>query len=56
MRVKGISVKVISVTGTFVSFRYQSSNSKSRCKKEEFMKSMESGVFNVKNPEIFGKE
>lgn len=56
MRVRGISVKVISVTGSFISFRYQSSNGKSRCKKEDFMKKIEDGIFEVKNPEILGKD
>lgn len=56
MNVRGISVKVISVTGSFISFKYQSSNSRSRCKREKFMQNMENGIFDVKNPEILGKE
>lgn len=56
MSVRGISVKVISVSGSFVSFKYQTSNSRSRYKKDEFMKNIETGVFEVINPEILKKD
>jgi hypothetical protein len=43
-------VRVIDSTGSFVSFKYLASNSKSRMKKEEFKEQCDKGIFNVVNP------
>jgi len=51
---RGLRVKVIDMSGSFVSFKYMSSNAKTRVKKTAFMKDYEKGVYDVVNPEIMG--
>ncbi|MEE9439153.1 MAG: hypothetical protein V3V14_09150 [Saprospiraceae bacterium] len=50
MTSQGLKIKIIDIKGSFVSFKYLSSNAKSRIKKDEFISEYEKGVFNVANP------
>jgi hypothetical protein len=51
MPIKGIRVKVVDVNNSFISYRYLSSNARSRIKKAKFIKEYQEGVFNVVNPD-----
>lgn len=51
MKMRGMKVKILDVSGSYVSLRYMSSNARSRMKKDDFMKDYQSGIFDVKNPD-----
>lgn len=55
MNIKGTRVKVVDATSSFISFKYINSNSRSRIKREDFIKDFKSGTLDVINPEILGK-
>lgn len=42
-------------SGSFISFRYISSNARSRVKKDQFMADYNNGVFSVVNPSLLEK-
>lgn len=52
---KGISVKIISSKGAYVSIRYQLSNATTRIKKEQFLADCKDGVFNVVNEGVLNE-
>ena len=55
MEVQGARVRILDVTSTFVSFKYERSNAMSRIMKDTFLKDYNSGVFNVTNPTMLDK-
>lgn len=55
MKLKGVRVKVLDSNGSFISFRYISSNARSRMKKDQFMQDFKDGTYHVVNPGILEK-
>ena len=56
MRLNGIRVKIKDVSGSFVAFRYMNSNAQSRIKKSTFVEQVQTGVFDLVNPERLALE
>lgn len=52
---KGPKVKILDVTSSFVSFKYLSSNSRSRIRRKAFLNEFQTGNLNVTNPELLDK-
>ncbi len=55
MKFHGMRVKVIDATSDFVSYKYLSSNARKRIKRDDFIKEVKTGMIDVINPEILGK-
>ena len=52
MNTRGVKVKIIDVTPTYVSFRYLSSNSRCRIKRDLFVNDFQTGKLEVSNPKL----
>lgn len=55
LKFHGMRVKVIDATSDFVSFKYLNSNARKRIKRDDFIKEVKTGMIDVINPEILGK-
>lgn len=55
MDFRGVSVRVVDVNKSYVSYRYVNSNARSRVNRKKFMKDFQEGVLNVVNPELLDK-
>ena len=47
-----VKVKIIEATSSFISFRYISSNARSRVRRQDFIDDYQTGKIDVANPEI----
>jgi hypothetical protein len=55
MNNRSVKVKIIEVTSSFVSFKYMSTNAKSRIRRMAFMDQYENGKIDVTNPQLLDK-
>lgn len=52
MEFRKIKVKITDATSSFISFRYISSNARSRVRRKDFINDFQTGKIEVSNPEI----
>ncbi|MDF1697046.1 MAG: hypothetical protein P1U56_14485 [Saprospiraceae bacterium] len=52
MDIRKVSVKIIDASSSYVSFKYLSSNSRSRIKRREFIHEYQNGKIDVVNPDL----
>ncbi|MFT4536409.1 MAG: hypothetical protein ACI9P5_003785 [Saprospiraceae bacterium] len=56
MNIRGVRVRILEVTSSFVSFKYESSNAKSRVKRQQFVDDFQMGKLDVVNPSILEQQ
>lgn len=52
---RGVKVKIIDVTPSYVSYRYLSSNSRCRIRRKAFVDDFQTGKLDVSNPQLLEK-
>ena len=55
MNFRGVRVKIVDVSASFVSFKYESSNARSRVKRRQFVNDYQNGKIEVTNPSMLDK-
>lgn len=56
MSMRGIDVRIMDATKSFISFRYINSNARSRVRRNKFVEDYKKGVFHVLNPQALGED